>query len=495
MIKLNARSSLNLLVALLLAGQLILGDTTLVRADDPKSKLELAYDQSDSRLFQELIHDHRKEINQPLSHGQFGYLHACAMSGAHRIAQCLVAADADLEIKDQQGRTALMIASSVGGGRIDVYYLLLQAGADVKAADPVGNQPLHFQAKNCHLDTIHLLLKAGANPNATNLAGETPLHLIATSKHAWAACGVEMLIDGGADPALKTKDGKTAMEIASARNDLPEGLTAALEGKPYKLPNELSERLVADPSNACKNGAVGMLTIAMKHNPKLIRWQDANGFNMLHIAAIGGSLPVLELLVENKLNVNEPVARLPNSPSGGASVGKTALHFAADRGHQSAVEFLLTSKANPNVVDPNGNTPLHAACESMLPSFETVDLLLKSKAQLRQNNNGGSPLHALVRGSGRVIEGAKSNPKFYRPEEDFETRQRIAELLLRKRHPVDMIETSGNTPLHVAAMSGSAPFVKWLLKMKANPMQPNQSGKKPFELSSNPDVQQAFRGH
>ena len=43
------------------------------------------------------------------------------------------------------------------------------------------------------------------------------------------------------------------------------------------------------------------------------------------------------------------------------STGCTALHWAAGGGHISAVVFLLRHKANPNITNLNGDTPLHKA--------------------------------------------------------------------------------------------------------------------------------------
>ncbi|MEK6235968.1 MAG: ankyrin repeat domain-containing protein, partial [Planctomycetales bacterium] len=122
------------------------------------------------------------------------------------------------------------------------------------------------------------------------------------------------------------------------------------------------------------------------------------------------------------------------------------------------------------------------------------DALLKAKTQLRQNQYGKTPLHALIRGSGRVIRGAKTDPVTYRPEQDMHIRVEIANLLMKARLPINITDTGGNTPLHAAAQEGSAPFAAWLLKKRANPNQPNRSGKTAFHLARDPETQKALRG-
>jgi ankyrin repeat protein len=43
------------------------------------------------------------------------------------------------------------------------------------------------------------------------------------------------------------------------------------------------------------------------------------------------------------------------------SEGRTALHFACDRGQLAAVELLLKHNAAVNIADTDGQTPLHYA--------------------------------------------------------------------------------------------------------------------------------------
>jgi ankyrin repeat protein len=43
------------------------------------------------------------------------------------------------------------------------------------------------------------------------------------------------------------------------------------------------------------------------------------------------------------------------------SEGRTALHFACDRGQLAAVELLLKHSASVNIADTDGQTPLHYA--------------------------------------------------------------------------------------------------------------------------------------
>ena len=60
---------------------------------------------------------------------------------------------------------------------------LLEAGADVDAADRRGVTPLHYAAALGRRDAVHQLLARGANTMATDEAGATPLERAVAAGH------------------------------------------------------------------------------------------------------------------------------------------------------------------------------------------------------------------------------------------------------------------------------------------------------------------------
>lgn len=100
-------------------------------------------------------------------------------------AQLLIDAGADVDARDGEDQTVVTEVVKRGHWNMPsmtVLRTLVAAGADVTAADPAGETPLHWAiAYGWNAATVELLLEAGADPNAANADGETPLHKAATS--------------------------------------------------------------------------------------------------------------------------------------------------------------------------------------------------------------------------------------------------------------------------------------------------------------------------
>lgn len=117
------------------------------------------------------------------------------------------------------GNTALHIAAA--GYHTDMVRKLLAAGADPRARNRRGQEPLHaaacgrpgseFWRPETRAETIAVLIAANADPNAPDKSGTAPLHKAVRTRSAIA---VEALIKGGANPHLATRAGTTPLRLA-----------------------------------------------------------------------------------------------------------------------------------------------------------------------------------------------------------------------------------------------------------------------------------------
>ena len=98
---------------------------------------------------------------------------------------------------------------------------LVAMGADVRARNRRGAEPLHYAADGmpgsahwdpiAQLDTVVALLEAGADPNAVDKSGVTPLHRAIRNRCTPA---VRPLLDGGADVDRPNGSGSTPIQLA-----------------------------------------------------------------------------------------------------------------------------------------------------------------------------------------------------------------------------------------------------------------------------------------
>jgi ankyrin repeat protein len=114
------------------------------------------------------------------------------------------------------GDTALHMAAAAF--RRQVIELLIAHGADSRAKNRRGAEPLHYAVDTnrwkpeAQVETIRYLLMAGADPNATDMDGVTPLHRAVRTRSAPA---VQALLEGGANPTRRNKRGSTPMQVAT----------------------------------------------------------------------------------------------------------------------------------------------------------------------------------------------------------------------------------------------------------------------------------------
>ncbi len=117
------------------------------------------------------------------------------------------------------GDTALHIAAAAY--RHEIARMLVTAGADVRARNRRGDEPLHAAAvgnpnagywnPNAQVALIAYLIQAGADPNAPDKDGVAPLHRAVRTR---CAAAVRVLVANGADPAIRNKNGSTPLHLA-----------------------------------------------------------------------------------------------------------------------------------------------------------------------------------------------------------------------------------------------------------------------------------------
>lgn len=193
----------------------------------------------------ELLLDARADPNRKSETGAYPLQLAVKNKSLH-LSRTLIQRRADVNQQDDKLVTPLHLATHADD--LKLMHLLLLHKANVNASDRLGQPPLFFAASR---DSAQSLVEAEADVFHLNQRGQSALHLAAhnglretlayltdtagmydmldlqdekgrTPLHHAAARGqlnvVSRLMDMGADPRIKTKNGQTAMSLADAKD-------------------------------------------------------------------------------------------------------------------------------------------------------------------------------------------------------------------------------------------------------------------------------------
>jgi ankyrin repeat protein len=249
--------------------------------------------------------------------------------------------EADINTKDRQGETPLMMAAAFGSP--EAVRLLLTHGADARAASSSGVTALHWAAASPA--KVRLLLEAAVDVNALSQIGRTPL--IVASSASGSAEAVRLLLAKGAKVNVADDIGITPLSAASIVDD----------------------------------GDVVKLLLASKADVNM-RATTGQAATPLMGAATNGNLDVVSTLLDGGANPNtvsgDSAATVKNGPIQFGRV--TALHFAVLSGNPKVVRRLLAAGATVDAADIRGMTPLMLAIATDRPEPSVVRMLVDAGA-------------------------------------------------------------------------------------------------------------------
>ncbi len=148
--------------------------------------------------------------NTPSPDGQQA-LYLSLRDGALKAAQALVDwPSTKVDTRNSHDETPLMMAALKG--HLEIARRLVERDADV---NKTGWAPLHYAATGGHLAIMELLLEHHAFIDAESPNGTTPLMMAA---HYGTPAAVKLLLEAGADTAMKNQLGLTAIDFAKRAN-------------------------------------------------------------------------------------------------------------------------------------------------------------------------------------------------------------------------------------------------------------------------------------
>jgi uncharacterized protein len=174
--------------------------------------LMMASQRGDLSQVQRLLRE-GAQVNQRNSDGQTA-LHYAVQCKNVLVVQTLIQAGADVNARRAGNVTPLMLSLDMAFGQPDIALALIRAGADVNVADENGDTALIIATTESSSEVFESLLDRGANPNASGLNG-TALHYAAMNAMLDRA---KLLLDHGADASIRNSAGQTPNDVAFTTN-------------------------------------------------------------------------------------------------------------------------------------------------------------------------------------------------------------------------------------------------------------------------------------
>lgn len=134
------------------------------------------------------------------------------------LVMLLIDSGTDLCVQNKYGYTALQCAIRFTPITfLNCTYFLemfLKDTSHVHLKNICGETAMTYAIHRSHLHTVIRLLQVGMNPNEQSIRGWTPL-MVAT--HMGSLPIINVLLDAGADPTIRAKDGKTTSDMLNER--------------------------------------------------------------------------------------------------------------------------------------------------------------------------------------------------------------------------------------------------------------------------------------
>ena len=321
-----------------------------------------------------------------------------------------------------------------------------------------GYTPLHLAARYGHLEVAILLIRKGARLDERDCTGATPVHVAACHNHA-------NLIGGNLN--IKTSNGSTPLHSAAA--------CGAVEVIDYLLYKKASLTAVDNYGLTALHYSIHNIRFRSPFDLIAPRKGHLSGFFVYdnQYKSVDG-LRWLDTLVKllrrgSKVDVVDVD-------------GQTPLHIAARYGLADAVNVLLQMNASMEMKDKNGNTPLEVAFENAPVESEQFPSFRATKMEdLRELLHGHVMVIFLLLSHGASSGKCTSSRGSMLHTAIVKKQFHIAQLLLLKGANLTCEDSLGRTPL-ITCLHNSGEFSGILFSDKITKPVAIECGK-PFNYS------------
>jgi len=390
------------------------------------------------------------DLARRYSQNDFHLIHIAASLGHLEMLKKLLMYKYEfINLRDRYNRTPMLLSAEQGHVELVDYLAAMGANLTGSMHHPGGLfdglNALHFAGGNGHHLVVKCLLKYGMSMD--DRIGITHFHLIhfITMKYRFQV--MQVLLDHDHNLLhLADDEHRTPLFLAAANDD---GMLVAL-----LLENGANPRVRANASHkryhdytplhwACANGAVRAAKLLIASGIGVDECAGPLLMHAIHIASQGGSVEVVECLLDDNPDLLNRVNTLNQTP----------LIIAAEHGHHPLVSFLVTRGADLTIASQHPESqgrnygPLYWAVVS--DHFEVVQFLIDNYADL-DIRYGADRFHLM---HVAAVNGCLESTK-----------------MLLKHDPMvlNITDAWNRTPLFLASANGHAHVVDYLLNEQAD---------------------------
>ncbi|KAJ3657643.1 hypothetical protein Zmor_009430 [Zophobas morio] len=291
-------------------------------------------------------------------------LHQVCAMGHLELVVFFLSKGTDVNAATKYGRTPLYFAVKNGHEEV-VKYLVDEAHANVNKKAWNGLGPLELAIKQGNVNMVRFFLEKTVDVDSTDGYGMKPLHLAAKQSNLEI---LVMVLERSKSVDVRTSNSRTSLHFTVENGNL-----AFCE---YLLEKKARVNVSDETGKSCLFLAIifghwEIFELLLKHNANVDAF-DNEGTNCVHWAAEHGRLKMLEVLANKSKRaiIDEKCMN-----------GSTPLHWAAHKGHNAVVDFLVEKGADVDEDDDYSRTPLCWAASD--GHVSTVELLLEKGATPR----------------------------------------------------------------------------------------------------------------
>lgn len=324
-----------------------------------------------ARLIEQLI-SFGADVNQRSNAGNVP-LHVIHPDCISHYAPLLAAAGANLEARDNEGRTWFLLAAMNGSWCPDSLSKVIAFGVDINAVDFDGNNALHVSCTGERAATkVEYFLQAGIDPLHVNHKGDTLYHKVMRRYFEFSLddpFDVLCLLRATDIPVLsRNHGGETLLHIAFSSS--PEDSESCKLLHSTRSPFCLFQKsdIASMISTADHQGRLPIHRAATT-GEEYVGWLIDRGAevsvrtyqkqNPLHLAAIAKQSNVIGLVLE----AYGDAERQRKAVNERDVWGRTPLHYACQSARPESVKLLLAAGADPSVLDEERCTALHMCAQ------------------------------------------------------------------------------------------------------------------------------------